>query len=353
MTTPAGVDPGGQSPEALPGANSTGTLTDTKVGGGLGRYALRSCVTALGTLAFILVFNFFLFRMLPGDPAQLYRGRNADAHQLAELRRQFHAPLISQFGSYLHNPLGLGTQSYIWSQGVWSVIAAHVWPTVILLGTATALSAIIGIRIGIRSGWQRGSRFDKTATGATLALWGVPEFWLGMMLLILFASGAPFLSIFPTGQFISAGVDPWSVQGVLNILWHLALPATSLAVVYIAEYSLIMRSSIVDEAGQDYLTTGRAFGLQDRQVRRRHGVPNASLPTITLIFLNVGFVISGAVTVEYVFSWPGLGQLTVDALSGPDIPLLEALFLVFTISVLVATTLADIVVAARDPRIRT
>jgi peptide/nickel transport system permease protein len=353
MTTPAGVDPARQSPQDLEGANATGTLTDTKLGGGLGRYALRSGLTGLGTLAFILVFNFFLFRMLPGDPSQIYRGRNADAHQLAELRRQFHAPLVEQFGAYLRNPLGLGSQSFLYSQSVWSVIAAHLWPTILLLGTATAVSAVVGVKVGIRSGWQRGSRFDKNATGATLALWGVPEFWLGMMLLILFASGRPFLSIFPTGQFISAGLNPWSLQGVLSIAWHLVLPATALSVVYIAEYSLIMRSSIVDEAGQDYLTTGRAYGLKDRQVRTRHAVPNASLPTITLIFLNVGFIISGAVTVEYVFSWPGLGSLTVDALSGPDIPLLEALFLVFTISVLIATTLADIVVAARDPRIRT
>jgi len=353
VTTPSGVDAAGQSPQELPGANTTGTLTDTKVGGGLGRYALRSCLTALGTLAFILVFNFFLFRMLPGDPSQLYRGRNADPQQLAELRRQFNAPLVSQFLHYLRNPLGLGSQSYLRSQPVWSVIAAHIWPTLILLGTATTVSAVVGVWIGIRSGWQRGSRFDKGATGMTLALWGVPEFWLGMMLLILFASGAPFLSIFPTGGFRDAGIAPFSVQGVLNVAWHLVLPATALAFVYIAEYSLIMRSSIVDETGQDYLTTGRAYGLMDRQVRRRHAVPNASLPTITLIFLNVGFIISGAVTVEYVFSWPGLGQLTVEAIHGPDIPLLEALFLLFTISVLIATTLADIVVAARDPRIRT
>jgi peptide/nickel transport system permease protein len=352
VTTPAGVDPAGQSPGELEGANTTGTLADNKVGGGLGRYALRSSLTGLGTLLFILVFNFFLFRMLPGDPSQLYRGRNADAQQLAELRRQFHAPLIQQFGSYLKDPLSLHSQSFLYGQNVWSVIAAHLWPTILLLGTATAISAFVGVKVGIRSGWQRGSRYDKTATGMTLALWGVPEFWLGMMLLILFASGKPFLSIFPTGQFISAGVNPWSLQGALNIAWHLALPATALAVVYIAEYSLIMRSSIVDEAGQDYLTTGRAYGLKDHQVRRRHAVPNASLPTITLIFLNVGFIISGAVTVEYVFSWPGLGSLTVDALSGPDIPLLEALFLVFTISVLIATTAADIVVAASDPRIR-
>jgi peptide/nickel transport system permease protein len=313
---------------------------------------MRSSLTGLGTLAFILVFNFFLFRWLPGDPTQLYRGRNADAQELERLRRQFNAPMLQQFVEYLKDPLGIHSTTFKGTP-VWTMIGAHIWPTIILLGTATAISAIVGVRVGIKSGWERGSRYDKVATGSTLALWGVPEFWLGMMLLILFASGKPFLSIFPSGGFRDAGIPPFSLQGVLNVAWHLVLPATSLAVVYIAEYSLIMRSSIVDEAGQDYLTTGRAFGLRDRQVRQRHAVPNASLPTITLIFINVGFIVSGALTVEYVFSWPGLGSLTVDALHGPDIALLEALFLLFTISVLIATTLADIVVAARDPRIRT
>jgi peptide/nickel transport system permease protein len=352
VTTPEGVDVAADSPQRLPGANASGTLTDTKVGGGLGRYAVRSCLTALGTLAFVLVANFLLFQMLPGDPTQLYRGKNADAAEIEKLRQQFNAPLIQQFWDYLKDPLGIHATTF---EGVpvWTRIGQHIWPTVILLGTATAISAVLGVWIGIRSGWQRGSRFDKVSTGATLALWGAPEFWIGMMLLILFASGAPFLDVFPSGGFRDAGIPPFSIQGVLNVAWHLVLPATSLAVVYIAEYSLIMRSSIVDEAGQDYLTTGRAYGLMDRQVRRRHAVPNASLPTITLIFINVGFIVSGAVTIEYLFSWPGLGKLTVEALHAPDIPLLEALFLLFTISVLVATTLADIVVAARDPRIRT
>jgi len=326
---------------------------EPRTSGGLGRYAVRLSLTALGTFAFILVFNFFLFRLLPGA-GLVQRGRSVDPKTLAELQQELKAPLIQQFWEYLQNPFALGKQSLLYSRPVWDVISDRVWPTVILLGIATIVSVTIGVWIGIRSGWQRGSRFDKVATGLTLGLWGVPEFWLGMMLLIVFASGiGPFLSIFPTGGFISAGVDPLSAEGVLNVLWHVALPATALALVYLAEYSLIMRASIVDESRQDYLTTGRAYGLMDRQVRRRHALPNASLPTITLIFLNIGFIVSGAVTVEYVFSWPGLGQLSVEALRGPDIVLLQALFMLFTVSVLVATTLADLVIAIIDPRIRT
>ena len=113
-----------------------------------------------------------------------------------------------------------------------------------------------------------------------------------------------------------------------------------------------MRSSLLDELGQDYLTTARAKGLMDTLVRRRHAVPNALLPTITLVFLNIGFVVSGAITVETVFSWPGLGLLTYQAIRGPDFPLLQALFLLFSIAVIVVNLVADIVVAAVDPRVR-
>lgn len=320
----------------------------------MGRYAVKLTLTALGTFAFIVVFNFFLFKLLPGDAALLKRGRSVDPAALEELRRDLNAPLPTKFLEYLKDPFSASQTSLRYSRPVWDVIGDRIWPTVILLGITTLISVAVGVWIGVRSGWQRGSRFDKVATGITLGLWGVPEFWLGMMLLIVFASGiGPFLSIFPTGGFISQGVEPWSAEGVLNVLWHVALPATALSLVYLAEYSLIMRASIVDESKQDYLTTGRAYGLMDRQVRRRHALPNASLPTITLVFLNVGFIVSGAITVEFVFSWPGLGQLSVDAIRGPDIALLQALFMLFTVSVLVATTLADLAIAIIDPRIRT
>ena len=132
----------------------------------------------------------------------------------------------------------------------------------------------------------------------------------------------------------------------------MVLPVTTLAAVYLAEYALVMRASLIDEMGQDYLTVARAKGLKDKVVRRHHAVPNAILPTVTLIFMNLGFVISGAITVETVFSWPGLGLLTYDALRGPDIALLQATFLLFSIGVIVANIIADLMYAVLDPRVR-
>jgi peptide/nickel transport system permease protein len=323
--------------------------------GGLGAYAVRRLANGVGTMFFVLVFNFFLFRLLPGDPIALYtRGRNMDREQLRELRRHLNQPIGTQFVTYLRNPFSSGVDSTQFSRPVWDVIGDYFWPTLVLLSTATVLSAVIGIVIGIRGGWKRGSTFDRTSTGITLTLYAMPEFWLGMVLLILFSTGVwIFPSIFPSGGTITPGVDPWSLDGIRDQAWHLALPAATLTLAYLAEYALVMRSSLVDETRQEYLVTARAKGLMDKLVRRRHAVPNALLPTITLVFLNIGFVVSGAITVETVFSWPGLGLLSYLAIRGPDVPLLQAIFLLFSLAVVVANIVADIVVAAVDPRVRT
>jgi peptide/nickel transport system permease protein len=147
-------------------------------------------------------------------------------------------------------------------------------------------------------------------------------------------------------------VDTSTPAGWLNVLWHMTLPCLTLTLIYLADYGLVMRASMLDERKQEYLLTARAKGLRDIVVRRRHAVPNALLPTITLIFLSLGFVVTGAITVETVFSWPGLGLLTYEALRGPDIPLLQALFLLFSVAVIGANLIAELLYVAIDPRVR-
>jgi peptide/nickel transport system permease protein len=324
------------------GTGSTARVVGSKV--------LRAVVT----LAFVVVFNFFLFRLLPGDPIGLYtRGRNMDAEQIAALREELNRPVWEQFLTYVRNPFDPGIDSTRFSQPVWELIGERIWPTVLLLGTAIVLASIIGIWIGIRAGWKPGSRFDKISTGTTLTLYSMPEFWLGMMLLIVFGVGAFGLpGLFPVGGIASPGVDTGTPAGWLNVLWHMVLPCTTLMLIYLADYSLVMRASLIDERRQDYLMLARAKGLRDVMVRKRHAVPNALLPTITLIFLSLGFVVTGAITVETVFSWPGLGLLTYEALRGPDIPLLQAIFLLFSIAVIGANLIAELLYVAIDPRVR-
>ena len=159
-------------------------------------------------------------------------------------------------------------------------------------------------------------------------------------------------SIFPTAGMHNPDGGGAGLAGAGDLLWHLALPCLVLTLVYLAEYSLIMRSSLLDELNADYLTTARAKGLRDTMVRRRHAVPNALLPSITLIMLNLGFVISGAITTETVFSWPGLGQLSYIALNAPDYPVLEGTFLLFSAAVIAANLIADVLLTVFDPRVR-
>lgn len=328
-----------------------------RVSSGTWRYVGGKTLGALASLAFILTFNFFLFRVLPGDPARnLTRNRKVPPEQVAALRESWglDRPLPEQFVLYLkallHGDLGI---SFRFRLPVSEVIADRIWPTLVLVGTGTLIATAVGLWMGIKSAWNRGGTFDKVSTGGTLTLYAMPEWWLGLILLAAFAVGiGPFPGVFPTGGLISPGVDPWSVEGVLDMAWHLVLPVTTLALAYLAEYALIMRSSLLDEMGADYLLTARAKGLRDDLVRKRHAVPNAMLPAVTLVALNLGFVVSGAITIETVFSIPGLGLLTYEALRVPDYPLLQGCFLLFSIGVVVANLVADLLYGWLDPRVR-
>jgi peptide/nickel transport system permease protein len=323
----------------------------TRAGGG--RWVLRKLFGAALTLAFVLVFNFVLFRLMPGDPAKAFlRGRAASPERLIQLREQLGLgePLPVQFWKYVTATLS-GNLGDSWSMGnrpVTELIAERLWPTVLLSGTSVVLAALIGVWLGARAGWRHGRAFDKLTSGAAIGLYSLPEWWFGLLLLLLFGSTTG-IALFPSGGISDprGGLNP-----AVDTLYHLVLPCTTLTLVYIAEYSLVMRSSVLDERYADYLTTARAKGLRDDQVLNRHALPNALLPTLTLFFMSLGFVVSGAITVETVFSWPGLGYLSYEALSGPDIPLLQGLFLVFSASVILLNLFADLVYPFIDPRVR-
>ena len=316
-------------------------------------YLLSKVLQALLTIVFVLVFNFFLFRVVGGDPARtLLRNKLVSPEVVANLRRDFglDKPLIQQFGLYVEDTLrgNLGL-SYSERRPVSEVIGERVKWTVLLVGVSTTASIVIGILIGIAGAWRRGSAFDVGSLGGSLILYSMPEFWLGIMLLIFFAST---LDIFPTRGVVTAGADLTGFAHVADVLNHLFLPALTLALAYIGEFALVMRSSLLDVMGEDYILTARAKGLRGRFVRSRHAVPNALLPTITLIALHIGFIIGGAITVETVFSWPGLGLLSYEALRAPDYPLLQGLFLLFSAAVIVANLVVDILYGYLDPRVR-
>jgi peptide/nickel transport system permease protein len=311
-----------------------------------------------GALFFMLVFNFFLFRVLPGDPVRtLGRNRLVGEEQVRELRETLglDQPLGQQFVTYLHNTVtGEFGLSFRYRQPVGDLIWDRLWPTLVLVGTSTILATVIGIYVGMISAWNRGRPVDTVATGTGLTLYSMPEWWLGLLLIAVFAVGmGPLPALFPTNGLISSDVEMWSLAGLLDMAWHLTLPVITLTLAYVAEYSLVMRSSLLDEMGEDYLTTARAKGLRDVLVRRRHAARNALLPTTTLVALNLGFVVSGAITIETVFSIPGLGLLTTEALEVPDYPLLQGTFLFFSAAVIVANLAANLLYGWLDPRVRT
>ena len=323
-----------------------------------GRYVLGKALGAFGSLCFVLVVNFFLFRVLPGDPARsLTRGRVVPEEQLDAFREQYglDQPLLQQFLTYLKNTAqgDLGV-SIRYNVPVSELIVDRMWPTIALVGLSTILATVVGIYLGMISAWRRGGRFDQVSTGSTLTLYSMPEWWLGLLLIATFAVGfGPFPGIFPTGGLYSIDAEPGTLSGMLDAAWHLTLPVITLTLAYLAEYAMIMRSSLLDELGEDYLVTARAKGLRDVEVRRRHAVPNALLPTTTLAAINIGFVVSGAITIETIFSIPGLGLLSYEALSIPDYDVLQGTFLLASAAVIGANLAANLIYGILDPRVRT
>jgi peptide/nickel transport system permease protein len=323
------------------------------------RYFLGKLLQAVVTLLFVLLFNFFLFRIMPGDPAALLlRGTSAfNPDAVEEIQRDLglDKPFPAQFVSYLADTvtLNFGESFYLRGRPVSEVIGANLWKTLLLVGTSTIASAVIGLIIGIYGGWRRGSAFDVGSLGFTLFVYAMPEFWFGMLVLMAFGAGVgPFPAIFPTGGYETYGADLTGFAHVIDVLNHMVMPFFVLTVAFLGEYAIIMRNSLIDILGDDFILTARAKGVRDKQVLWRHAVPNALLPTLTLTLLSLGFVFSGAITVEWVFSWPGVGWLTVNAINAKDFALLQGLFLLFSVAVLVANLIADLLYAYLDPRVR-
>jgi peptide/nickel transport system permease protein len=321
------------------------------------RYVGAKLLGALGSLFFVLVVNFFLFRVIPGDPARtLGRGRFRTAEQLAAFKKTYglDESLPHQFLTFLKNTFTgqLGT-SLRYRVPVADLIHDRFMPTLLLVGTSTILAILIGVYLGIISGWNRGKKVDKITTSTTLTLYSMPEWWLGLLLIAALAVGlGPFPGIFPTGGLHTIGTDPSSLAGIVDTAWHLTLPVITLTLAYLADFSLVMRSSLLDELGQDYLVTARAKGLRDIAVRRHHAARNALLPTVTLTAINIGFVVSGAITIETVFSIPGLGLLSYEAISIPDFWVLQGTFLVASAGVILANLAANLLYGLLDPRVR-
>jgi peptide/nickel transport system permease protein len=318
------------------------------------RWLAGKVAAALVTLLFVLVFNFFLFRVM-GDPtSQLARLPRATPDEIQKLRASYglDKPITGQFVDYAGDTLSLdlGT-SFRSRRTVWTEIKEAMPWTLLLVGVGTLAATLIGAWLGVIAATRRGKRTDDALLGFSVFSYASPEYWIGILLILLFAVWLP---IFPAGQQMTPGEDfsSWFAQAA-DVAEHLVLPATAMTLMLLGQYFLIMRSSMVDVLTEDFITVKRATGLPWDRVVRNHAVPNALLPLVTLAAIQFGLVAGGAITIETIFSWPGLGELTFTAINDKDFPVLQGTFLVFSVAVIVANLLADCLYFVLDPRVQT
>jgi peptide/nickel transport system permease protein len=308
---------------------------------------------ALLTLIFVLIFNFFLFRGI-GDPTtQLARLPQSTPQEIEQLRADYglDKPVTGQFVDYVGDTLtfDLGI-SQSTREPVWDEITTAIPWTLLLVGTGTLLATILGAWLGVVAATRRGKKADSGLLGFSLFTYAAPEYWIGIILILVLAVAIP---VFPAGQQVTPGAEfsSWWAEA-LDVADHLVLPATAMTLLLLGQYFLIMRSSMVDVLTEDFVTVKRATGLPWHRVVNRHAVPNALLPLVTIAAIQFGTVAAGSITIETIFSWPGLGELTFEAINTRDFPVLQGTFLVFSVGVIVANLLADCLYFFLDPRVQ-
>jgi ABC-type dipeptide/oligopeptide/nickel transport system permease component len=316
-------------------------------------YILKRIFFALVTIFVAITLNFVLFRALPGDAvANLSRVPRATPALKHALEVQFGldkskwAQYWIYLGQLFHGNMGV---SFANSQPVTSNLRTDLLNTIPMVGLGTIISILIGVATGVLSAWRRGTVSDHVSTNLAIAFYSLPTQVLGMMLLIWFAgilptSGMsdPYAAIF--------GSQTW-FQHATDVLKHMILPSLTLALTLYGEYTLIVRSAMLETLGEDYVLTARAKGLAQRTIVGRYALRNALLPITTLVALSLGYIVAGAVLIEYVFSWPGIGKAVVDAVHARDYPMLQGAFLVLTLSVVFFNLVADLLYFKLDPRV--
>ncbi len=316
-------------------------------------FVLRRLFHALPLLICVIVFNFFLIHLAPGDPIQALVGEfPAPESYVAEMRKVFglDQPIYIQLLLYIKNILAgdLGF-SFYYRQPVLNVILDRVPATLQLMVPALLFSATIGILLGVLSARKPYSLADNTISVFSLLGYCIPAFWLGQMLMAAFAVE---LSWLPSQGMKTVGADLEGASLIADRAAHLVLPFAALAVRHLAVNARMMRSSMMEVAYEDFVTVARAKGLDEKAVIARHMVPNALMPVVTIIGVDVGFLFTGSVLVETVFGWPGIGRLMYESIVKRDYPVLMGNFLITTALVVVVNLIVDLIYVWLDPRVK-
>jgi peptide/nickel transport system permease protein len=314
----------------------------------------RLAYAALLLLA-VITLNFLLIHISPGDPVETIAGSMGGMTEelRAQLREQFglDKPFIVQLGIYLGKVVqGDFGMSYYFNAPVSALILERIPATLLLVVVSVLVAFIVGTLLGSLAARRPNGMLSQIVTILSIVGYSAPVFWTGIVLIILFASAFP---IFPVSDMRTAGMDEGGLAGVLDVLHHLVLPAFTLAFVYVAQYSRLARASMIDALSADYIRTARAKGLSEFIVLYKHALRNGVLPVVTMLGLQFGNVLAGAILVETVFNWPGLGRLAFDSVLRRDYPTMLGILFFASLLVVVMNQLTDLAYRIIDPRIKT
>jgi peptide/nickel transport system permease protein len=317
-------------------------------------YVVKRVLFAIGTVFVAITLNFVLFRSLSGDAVSALRCRGC-SQEFKDFQRRslgLDKSKWEQYKIYLadlaHGDMGRSLRT---EEPVRSVLWEPIKNTVPMVALGTFFAILLGIATGVVAAWRRGTFADKGALWGGLGFYSMPPQWLGLVIVLFIAGwlGLPTSGVKdPTLGILE---EPGAIEVLVDRLEHMILPALTLGLVIFGEYTLIVRSAMLETLGEDYILTSRAKGLSNWATVWKHGFRNAMLPVITLVALSLGFIIGGAITVEYVFSYPGIGLLIVEAIDQRDYPVLQAAFLLLTLSVIVFNLFADLLYFRLDPRV--
>jgi peptide/nickel transport system permease protein len=317
----------------------------------LRRYVLLRVLQFVPVTLVVIVLNFLLIHLAPGDISILLAGENADPAYLALVREKFglDRPFLEQLWRYLvqvgSGDLGLSFRS---RQPVLGEILEKVPATLLLVGTSLLLSVVIGTWVGARIARRPGSPVDSAVSFLAVALFSVPVFWFGLMLILLFTVEIPIL---PAMGMVSLDGPRSGLGWALDVARHMILPVLALMTVSVGQYVRLARTSVADVLVEHFITTVRAIGFPERTVLQHYALRNALLPAVTLLGLQLGLVLTGAVLTETVFSWPGLGRMIYEAILARDTPVIMGAFIVMSLTVALASLVTDLVYAVLDPRV--
>ncbi|CZZ87370.1 ABC transporter permease [Bordetella ansorpii] len=319
------------------------------------RFLLSRVLRAVTLVALVVVLNFLLVHSAPGDPVETIAGSMGGMSEAAmtALRQQYglDKPLLTQLGLYLAQMFSgdLG-YSYYFNLPVADLIAQRVPATLLLVVSSVLCAMVLGTALGVLSARRPNGLLSQAVTLVSLVGFAAPVFWTGIMLIILFAATWP---IFPVGGMRAVDAVQGGWRDVLDVAHHLVLPTLTLSLIHLAQYSRLARASMLDVLGADYVRTARAKGLPEFLVLYKHALRNAVLPVVTLVGLQFGNVLAGAILVETVFNWPGLGRLASDAVLRRDYPTILGTLLFSSLVVVVMNQLTDLCYRLVDPRIKT